>query len=160
MRSNRTRYSSTSGSFWASKYVGGIPNLLGPPILEGRVSVRSLYVLIMLTRARYSACPGKFGNRWFEFVYARRRFRIDSKSFAALLYTPSASDCFFESSTGWPIAGHMKPRWATAGKTSDATALITASIAVETVGVRKSPRARAAAGAAAYFFISMAVSDA
>ena len=45
-------YSSSSGSLSASKYAGGMPNLLGLPILDGSASVRSLYVLIMLLRAR------------------------------------------------------------------------------------------------------------
>ena len=45
-------YSSRSGSLSASKYAGGIANLLGLPILDGSASVRSLYALIMLLRAR------------------------------------------------------------------------------------------------------------
>src|SRR5262249_50404692 len=42
----RFAYSSRSGSLSASKYAGGIPNLLGLPILDGTASVRSLYALI------------------------------------------------------------------------------------------------------------------
>ena len=34
------------------EYAGGIPNLLRLPILDGCASVRSLYVLIILLRAR------------------------------------------------------------------------------------------------------------
>jgi len=42
MMSNSFLYSSISASLSASKYCGGIPNLLGRPILDGIASVRSL----------------------------------------------------------------------------------------------------------------------
>ena len=54
----------------------------------------------------------------------------------------------------------MKLRLPVAGETSDAIVLIIAAMAIETVGVKKSPRARVAVGAAAYFFMPMAVSHA
>jgi hypothetical protein len=53
----------------------------------------------------------------------------------------------------------MKLRLPMAGETSDATVLIVASMAMETGGVKNSPRARAAAGAAVQLFIPMAVSQ-
>ncbi len=48
MMSKRFLYSSISGSLSPSKYAGGMPNLLGLPILDGSASVRSLYALIMV----------------------------------------------------------------------------------------------------------------
>jgi len=42
MMPNNATYSSMSGSLTASKYAGGIANLLGLPILPGSASVRSL----------------------------------------------------------------------------------------------------------------------
>jgi hypothetical protein len=42
----------------------------------------------------------------------------------------------------------MKPKLPMAGETSDAAVSMIASMAMETGGVRKSPRARAAVGAA------------
>ena len=52
MTLKRFAYSSSSGSLSASKYAGGMPNLLGLPILAGSASVRSLYALNMALRAR------------------------------------------------------------------------------------------------------------
>jgi hypothetical protein len=55
---------------------------------------------------------------------------------------------FFVGASACPIAGDMKLRLPIAGETSDATVLIVASMAMETGGVKNSPRARAAVGAA------------
>jgi len=59
-----------------------------------------------------------------------------------------ASDCFFVGASACPIAGDIKLRLRMAGETSDATVLIVASMAMQTGGVKNSPRARAAEGAA------------
>src|SRR6266702_7882923 len=64
--------------------------------------------------------------------------------FRALLYVLSASDCFFVSAAGSPIAGDMKLRL---------------PMATQTIGVRRSPRARAAVGEAAILLIAMAISQ-
>jgi hypothetical protein len=54
----------------------------------------------------------------------------------------------------------MKPRLLMAAATSDATAVMIASAAMEAGGVKKSPRARAAVDAGLWFFIPMAISHA
>jgi hypothetical protein len=54
----------------------------------------------------------------------------------------------------------MKPRLPMAVRTSDATVLLIASMAMEAGGAKKSPSARAAVGAALWHFIPMALSNA